>query len=86
MVSLVIGAIIVVKFFIKHLQNCAIPLNIWICCGFLGGGMFIIAYIFFRFVSFPYLEIIKPKIIPKNNINAHLSKFGLMSFFALLKT
>jgi hypothetical protein len=42
--------------------------------------MFTIAYIFFGFVSFPSLETIKPKIIPKNTINAHLSGFRLMPY------
>jgi hypothetical protein len=40
--------------------------------GFLGGGTFIIACTFFGSKSFPYLEIIKPNIIPKNTMNAHL--------------
>jgi hypothetical protein len=31
-------------------------------------------------VSFPSLEIIKPKIIPKNTINAHFSGFRLMPY------
>jgi len=56
-------------------------LNTWICYGFLGGGMFTNAYIFFGFGSFPFLETIKSKIIFKNTINAHLSEFKLMSFF-----
>jgi hypothetical protein len=43
--------------------------------------MFIIACIFFRFGSFPSLEIIKPKIILENTMNAHLFKFKLMSYF-----
>jgi len=42
--------------------------------------MFTIAYIFFGFGSFPSLETIKPKIIPKTINNAHLSRFGLMPY------
>jgi hypothetical protein len=56
-------------------------LNTWICCGFLGGGMFTIACILFGYCSFPSLETIKLKIILKNTINAHLSGFWLMSYF-----
>ncbi len=37
--------------------------------------MFTIACIFFGSRSFPSLEIIKPKIISENTINAHLSGF-----------
>jgi hypothetical protein len=43
--------------------------------------MFIITCILFGSGSFPSLEIIKPKIIPKNTINAHLSRFKLMPYF-----
>jgi len=43
--------------------------------------MFTIACIFFEFGSFPFLEIIKPKIILENTINAHLSRFRLMPYF-----
>jgi hypothetical protein len=40
--------------------------------------MFTIICIFFVYSSFPSLEIIKPKIIPKNTMNVHLSRFKLM--------
>jgi hypothetical protein len=43
--------------------------------------MFIIACILFGFGSFPSLETIKPNIIPKNTINAHLFKFKLLPYF-----
>jgi hypothetical protein len=43
--------------------------------------MFTISCIIFRFGNFLSLETIKPKIIPKNTINAHLSGFKLMSYF-----
>jgi len=49
--------------------------------GFLGGGMFTIAYIFFGSGSFRSLEIIKPKIILENTMNARLSRFKLMPYF-----
>jgi hypothetical protein len=52
-----------------------------IYCGILGGGMFTIVCIFFRSSSFLSLETIKPKIIPENTINAHLSRFKLMPYF-----
>ncbi len=39
-----------------------------------------IACIFFESSSFPSLETIKPKIIPKNTINAHFSRFILMPY------
>ncbi len=42
--------------------------------------MFTIVYIFFKYGSYPSLEIIKPKIILENTINAHLSKFRLMPY------
>jgi hypothetical protein len=42
--------------------------------------MFTIVYIFFGFASFPSLEIIKPKIIFENTMNAHLSEFRLMPY------
>ncbi len=42
--------------------------------------MFTIACIFFGSSSFPSLEIIKPKIIPENTINAHLFGFRLMPY------
>jgi hypothetical protein len=77
-VSLVIGAIITTNFLIKHLENCAIPLNTWISYGFLGGGMS--TSIFFGSGKFHFLETIKPNIIPINTINAHLSRFRLMSY------
>ncbi len=64
----------------EDLSNYAIPLNTWIYYGFLGGGMFIIACIFFGFGSFPSLEIIKPKIIPQNTMNVHLFGFILMPY------
>ncbi len=43
--------------------------------------MFIIACIFFGPGSFPSLEIIKPNIIPKNTINAHMLGFKQMPYF-----
>ncbi len=55
-------------------------MNTWIYCGFLGGGMFIIACIFFVSSNFPTFEIIKPKIILENTINAHFPGFILMSY------
>jgi hypothetical protein len=55
-------------------------LNTGICWRFLGDGMFLITYIFFGSDSFPSLETIKPKIIPENTINAHLSRFNLMPY------
>jgi hypothetical protein len=42
--------------------------------------MFTIACIFFGSSSFPSLETIKPKIIPKNTMNVHLSRFKLMPY------
>jgi hypothetical protein len=42
--------------------------------------VFAIACIFFGFGNFPFLETIKPKIIPQNTINAHLFGFRLMSY------
>jgi hypothetical protein len=42
--------------------------------------MLTIACIFFGYGSFPSLEIIKPKIIHENTINAHLSGFKLMPY------
>jgi hypothetical protein len=42
--------------------------------------MFIIACIYFGSGSFLSLEIIKPKIILENTINAHLFGFKLMSY------
>jgi hypothetical protein len=42
--------------------------------------MFFIAYIFFGSGSFFSLEIIKPKIIPENTINARLFRFKLMPY------
>jgi hypothetical protein len=42
--------------------------------------MFIVVCIFFSSSSFPSLETIKPKIIPENTINAHLSRFRLMPY------
>jgi len=50
-------------------------MNTWIYCGFLGGGMFIISYIFFGSGNFPFLETIKPKIIPESTVNACLFRF-----------
>jgi hypothetical protein len=75
-----IGAIIASKFLIKHRQNYAIPLNTYICNGFLSGSMFTIAYIFFGYGSFPFLKTIKPKIILENTMNAHLFGFKLMPY------
>jgi hypothetical protein len=43
--------------------------------------MFIIACIFFGSRSVPSLETIKPKIIPENTINAHLSTFRPMPYY-----
>jgi hypothetical protein len=43
--------------------------------------MLIIACIFFGSSSFLYLETIKPKIIFGSNINVHLFRFKLMSYF-----
>ncbi len=51
------------------------------CCGFLGGGMFTIACIFFGSSSLCSLEAIKPNIIHENTMNAYLSRFKLMPFF-----
>jgi hypothetical protein len=42
--------------------------------------MFTIACIFFGSGSFPFLKIIKPKIILENTMNAHLSGFKLMPY------
>jgi hypothetical protein len=42
--------------------------------------MFTIAYIFFGTSSFPSLEIIKPKIILENTINAHFFGFKLVPY------
>jgi hypothetical protein len=42
--------------------------------------MFTIACIFFGYSSFLSLKTIKPKIIPKNTINAHFSGFKLMPY------
>jgi hypothetical protein len=42
--------------------------------------MFITACIFFGSGNFFFLERIKPKIIPKNIMNAHLSGFRLMPY------
>ncbi len=56
-------------------------MNTWICYGFLSGGMFTITCIFFGFGNFLSLEIIKLNIIPKNTINAHLSRFRLMPYY-----
>jgi len=55
-------------------------LNIWICYGFLGAGMFIIVCIFFGFGSFPSFQTIKPNIMLKNTINTHLSRFKLLPY------
>jgi hypothetical protein len=42
--------------------------------------MFTIAFIFFGYGSFPYLETIKAKIILEDIIDAHLFKFRLMPY------
>jgi hypothetical protein len=42
--------------------------------------MFIIFCILFGYGSFLYLEIIKPKIILENTINAHFFGFKLMPY------
>jgi hypothetical protein len=42
--------------------------------------MFTIACIFFGSGSFPYLEMIKPRIILENTMNAHLFGFRLMPY------
>jgi hypothetical protein len=42
--------------------------------------MFTISYIFFGSGIFPFLEIIKPKIIPESTVNACLSRFKLMPY------
>ncbi len=43
--------------------------------------MFTIACIFFGYDSFLFKKTIKPKIIPKNTISAHLFGFKLTPFF-----
>jgi hypothetical protein len=42
--------------------------------------MFIIACVFFRSSSVPYLETIKPKIISENTINAYIFGFRLLPY------
>ncbi len=66
-------------FFIKHLSNYAhskleSPRD-------NGGGMFTHASTFLGSITFPSLDAMKPKMVPKNAINAHLSKFSLIPNF-----
>jgi hypothetical protein len=68
------------KGFYKTFVKLCHPIEYLNLLRFLGGGMFTIASIFFLRGSFPSLEIIKLKIIPKNIINAHLSKFRLTPY------
>ncbi len=55
---------------IEYLNLLRIPrsLHVYYCLYFIGYG------------SFLSLEVIKPKIIPKNTINAHLFRFKLMPY------
>jgi hypothetical protein len=69
------------KVFYEAFKKLCHPLNTWIYCGFLGGGMFIITCNFFGSSSFRSLEIIiKPKIIHESNMNEHLFGFKLMPY------
>jgi len=56
LMNLLIGAIMNVKFLMKHLLNWAIPLNTYICFGFVGTCIWIMVWIFLIYNNFPSLD------------------------------
>jgi len=67
-----IGDMIEAKFLMKNLQNWAILLKTWISCGVVGIGMFIKASTFLESMTLPSLDIMNPKKVLENTMNAHL--------------
>ncbi len=80
MVSSVISAIILIKVFYKAYVKLCHPIEYLNLLGILRWLHVYYCLYFFGFGDFPYLEIIKPNVIPKNTINAHLSGFKLMPY------
>jgi hypothetical protein len=78
MVNLVISAITTTKFFYKTFVKLCNPIEHLNLLWFLRWWHVTIACILFGYGSFPFLETIKPNLIPKNTINAHLFRFRLM--------
>jgi hypothetical protein len=73
------------KILIKHLQNWAIPLKKWISWGVVGTSMFTKASTFLGSMILPFLDIMKPKMVPKNTMNAHFYGFKLIPNFLHFK-
>ncbi len=75
--NLVTSDMIEAKFLIKHLLNYAIPLKTCISWGVIGTSIFAKASTFFGSMIL-LLNIMKPRIVFENTMNAHLFRFKLI--------